>query len=68
MDEHGIRQECFQDFVPRWHDAYIHIIEKFCEHIMNKTKATPDVYDGIHSLKVAIACTKSFQSNELISL
>lgn len=68
MSEHGVCRECYQDFVTRWHGAYIAIMEQFCDHVMNGTKAKPDVYDGTASTNIAFKCKESFLKNERITL
>jgi myo-inositol 2-dehydrogenase/D-chiro-inositol 1-dehydrogenase len=68
MSEHGVCRECYQDFVTRWHGAYIAIMEKFCDHVINGTKAEPNVYDGTASTNIAFKCKESFLKNERITL
>lgn len=68
MTEHGVCRECYQDFVTRWHGAYINIIEEFCDCVANNRKATPNVYDGTKSTAIAYRCKESFMKNELLSL
>ncbi|WP_443600791.1 hypothetical protein [Agathobaculum sp.] len=31
MSKHGACRECYQDFIPRWHDAYITKIAFRCK-------------------------------------
>ncbi len=67
-DEHGVRQECYQDFLPRWRDAYINMMSVFCRHVLDGTKASPTALDGTMSTRIAFAATESFQKNELLNL
>jgi myo-inositol 2-dehydrogenase/D-chiro-inositol 1-dehydrogenase len=68
MSEHGVCRECYQDFVTRWHDAYIKEIEVFCDCVENKKKATPGVIDGTMSTKIAFRCKESFLSGKMLPL
>lgn len=41
MSKHGACRECYQDFIPRWHDAYITKIAFRCkESLLTDTKLT----------------------------
>ncbi len=68
MTENGVCRECYQDFVTRWHGAYINIMEEFCDSVANKRPATPNVYDGTKSTRIAYRCKESFLKNELLSV
>lgn len=68
MSQHGVCRECYQDFVTRWHDAYIKEIEVFCDCVENKKKATPGVIDGTMSTKIAFRCKESFLSGKMLPL
>lgn len=68
MSEHGVCRECYQDFVTRWHDAYITEIEEFCDCVATGRKANPGVIDGTQSTKIAFRCKESFLTNKLLPL
>jgi len=68
MDANGVRRECFQDFLTRWHDAYIAEVEEFCACVAEGRQARPDVHDGTRSTQIAFSCTASFRQNELMTL
>lgn len=68
MSQHGVCRECYQDFVTRWHDAYITEMEEFCDCVATGRKATPNVYDGTKSTNIAFRCKESFLKNELLTL
>ncbi|MDO4617849.1 MAG: Gfo/Idh/MocA family oxidoreductase [Lachnospiraceae bacterium] len=68
MSEHGVCRECYQDFITRWHGAYIREMEVFCENIEKKQAATPNVYDGTKSTAIAFRCKESFLKNELLPM
>ena len=38
MSQHGVCRECYQDFITRWHDAYITEIEEFCDCVATGRK------------------------------
>lgn len=68
MSEHGVCRECYQDFITRWHDAYITEIEEFCGCVQNGRKASPGVLDGTNSTKIAFRCKESFLSGEMLPM
>lgn len=68
MSSHGVCRECYQDFITRWHGAYITEMEYFCDKVMNGEKAEPNVIDGTQSTKIAFRCKESFLKNELLTL
>ena len=68
MSEHGVCRECYQDFISRWHDAYIKEMEVFCDCVENHKPATPNVYDGTKSTAIAFRCKESFLSNQLLDM
>lgn len=68
MRKEGVCRECYQDFVTRWHDAYITEIEEFCDCVATGRKATPGVFDGTQSTKMAFRCKESFLKNELLTM
>ncbi len=68
MSEHGVCRECYQDFVTRWHGAYIREMEVFLDNVMNKKAATPNVSDGTKSTAIAFRCKESFLKNELLTM
>ena len=67
MSEHGVCRECYQDFITRWHDAYITELETFCNNVLNKTQGNPNVYDGTKATNIAIRCKESFLNGNLIT-
>ncbi len=68
MSEHGVCRECYQDFVTRWHDAYVKEMEYFCDCVSTGTKAHPDVYDGTKATNIAFICKESFLENKLVDV
>ena len=68
MSKHGVCRECYQDFLTRWHDAYVTEMEEFCDCVATGRKATPGVIDGTQSTKIAFRCKESFLKNELLTL
>lgn len=68
MSEHGVCQECYQDFLTRWHDAYVTEMEIFANKVINGEAATPTVTDGTKNTEIALRCKESFLSNSMITL
>ena len=68
MSQHGVCRECYQDFITRWHDAYITEIEEFCDCVATGRKATPGVIDGTQSTKIAFRCKESFLTDKKLAL
>ena len=68
LSTNGVCHECFQDFVSRWHDAYVTEMEVFCDYVAKGQAAEPNVYDGTKATRVAYACKESFLKNELLTL
>ena len=68
MSKHGVCRECYQDFISRWHDAYVTEMEEFCDCVATGRKASPGVIDGTQSTKIAFRCKESFLKNELLTL
>jgi len=68
MNEHGVCQECYQDFLTRWHDAYVNEMEVFANFVLNHEPATPNVYDGIKDTEIAVRCKESFLSGQIVDL
>lgn len=68
MSEHGVCQECYQDFITRWHDAYVTEMEVFANCVINKDEATPTVIDGTRNTEIAFKCKESFLTENMIIL
>ena len=68
FSDHGVCRECYQDFVTRWHLAYIREMEVYCEAVLSGKQPTPNVYDGTNSTDIAFKCKESFIKNELLTL
>lgn len=68
MSEHGVCRECYQDFITRWHDAYINEMEEFLDCVKTGREATPGVYDGTASTDIAFRCKESFLTGKMLPL
>ncbi len=68
FDEYGVRKECYQDFVSRWHQAYINEIEEFCRCILDKRHPEVTVYDGTATSRIAYRCKESFEIGEMLKI
>lgn len=66
MDEHGVRKECFQNFVERWHDAYVAEMVEFVDCIRNNRKPEVTVYDGTAVSEIAYRCKESFETGKML--
>lgn len=68
MDSHGVRRECYQDFLTRWHDAYVNEIVEFCQCILEERKPEVTVYDGTAVSRVAYRAKESFETGKMLSM
>lgn len=68
MSSHGVCRECFQDFITRWHDAYVTEMETFCDYVRKGKPASPTVQDGTNSTKIAFLCKESFLKGEMLTV
>ena len=68
FSENGVCRECYQDFVTRWHQAYIRELEVYCDAVLKKEQPTPNVYDGTASTDIAFRCKESFLKNDLLEV
>ena len=68
FSENGVCRECYQDFVSRWHQAYIREMEVFCDALRRGEQPSPNVYDGTKSTDIAFRCKESFMQNALVQM
>jgi myo-inositol 2-dehydrogenase/D-chiro-inositol 1-dehydrogenase len=68
LDNHGVRQECSQDFLERFEQAYVDEIMEFVDCIVTGRKPEVTVYDGTKCTEIAYQCKASFETDELIRL
>lgn len=68
FSESGVCRECYQDFVSRWHQAYIRELEVFCDAVLQEKQPEPNVFDGTAATKIAYLCRASFLINELLKM
>ena len=68
MNENGVIRPTSQNFPERFSQAFVNEAKEFVKCIQEKRQPGVNAYDGLQSTKVAIACQKSFEKNELISL
>jgi myo-inositol 2-dehydrogenase/D-chiro-inositol 1-dehydrogenase len=64
--ENGVCREVYDNFVDRWHQAYINELEDFVDAIITNRTPEATVYDGTATLNTAFQCKESFIKNELI--
>lgn len=68
MSEHGVCRECYQDFLTRWHEAYIREMCEFVSCVKEGRKPEVTVYDGTHASRIAYACKASFESKKMLEV
>ena len=68
MDGHGVRKECYQDFMTRWHQAYINELREFCCCIQENRRPEVTVYDGTAVSRVAYRCKESFETGKMLTV
>ena len=67
MNGHGVCRECYQDFLDRWHEAYIAELTEFVRCITEGRKPEVTVYDGTAASKIAYRCKESFETGKLLT-
>lgn len=67
MDSHGVRRECHQDFLTRWHDAYVNELVEFCACIIEGRKPEVTVQDGTAVTRIAYRCKESFETRNMLT-
>jgi len=68
LDTHGVRRECYTDFLTRWHEAYINEITEFCNCILENRKPEVTVYDGTAVSRIAYRCKESFETGKMLDM
>lgn len=68
MSEHGVCRECYQDFLERWHDAFVAEMMEFTNCILENRKPEVTVYDGTAVSEIASRCKESFGSKKMLPL
>ncbi len=68
MSEHGVCRECYQDFLTRWHDAYVNEMVEFISCIRENRKPEVTVQDGTAVSKIAYRCKESFECGKMLPL
>lgn len=66
LGTHGVVRECYQDFITRWHDAYVAELEYFTACILTGTPAAPTAADGTGAVRSAVLCREAFRTGELV--
>lgn len=67
LDNKGVRRECWQDFVDRWHDAYINEMEYFVNCVKTGTPAAPTAADGTAAVRTACMCRDAFRTGKMLT-
>ncbi|MGM0122779.1 myo-inositol 2-dehydrogenase/D-chiro-inositol 1-dehydrogenase [Enterococcus sp. AZ194] len=68
MNEQGIVRPCSQNFPERFKQAFINEEKEFIRCILAGEQPEVNANDGLQSTKVAIACQKSFEENEIMDI
>lgn len=68
MNEHGVVRPTSQNFPERFSQAFVNETAEFINCIKEKRQPGVNANDGLQSTKVAIACQKSYEEDELVSL
>lgn len=68
MNEHGIIRPTSQNFPERFSEAFIKEASEFIKCIEEKRQPNVTAKDGLQATKVATACQKSYDTNQLVSL
>lgn len=67
LSANGVCRECYQDFVTRWHSAYIAELTEFVSCIRENRRPDVTVYDGTAALQTAFRCKESFESGKMLT-
>lgn len=68
MTSDGVARPCYQDFMSRWHEAYLNEISAFCTVIHTGEKPEVTVYDGTAVSEAAYRCKESFETGEMLRI
>lgn len=68
LDHSGVRQECSQNFIERFDEAYLNEVREFARCILSEKQPEVSVEDGLEATRIAIAATKSFQEGQLMEM
>ncbi len=69
IDENGGHTEYYQDFLARWHSAFVAELTAFSDHVRNNTKpADLTVYDGTAVSEAAYKCKESFETGKMLPI
>jgi len=67
MDQHGVRRECFESFLDRWHEAFVAELAEFVNCIREGRKPEVTVYDGTAVSEIAYRCKESFETGKMLA-
>lgn len=69
VDEHGSRCEYYQDFMFRWHEAFVAEMNAFTDHVRTGSKPSDlTVYDGTAVSEAAYRCKESFETGKMLPI
>ncbi|RBP46874.1 inositol 2-dehydrogenase [Garciella nitratireducens] len=68
FNEHGMVRPTSQNFPERFREAFICELKEFVECIQKNRQSEVTAYDGLQATKVAIACQRSVDTNQIIDI
>ena len=68
FNEQGVVRPTSQNFPERFKDAFINEIREFVSCIQENRKSEVTAYDGLQGTKVAIACQRSVDTNQIVDV
>lgn len=68
MNEHGVVRPTSQNFPERFSQAFINEAKEFIKCIEEGRQPDVNANDGLQSTKVALACQKSYETNQLVGI
>ncbi|MEN2665969.1 inositol 2-dehydrogenase [Listeria aquatica] len=68
FDDKGVRRPCSEHFPERFKQAFINELTEFARCIREGDKPDVTANDGLESTKIALACTRSFETGGLVAL
>ncbi|MFZ7946350.1 inositol 2-dehydrogenase [Neobacillus sp. 19] len=68
FNENGVVRPTSQNFPERFREAYISELKEFIDCIKEKRQPGISAYDGLQNTVVALACQKSFETNQIIEI
>lgn len=68
MNQEGVVRPCSQNFPERFREAFINEAREFIQCIQEKRQPEVNAFDGLQSTRIALACKKSCETNQLVDI